>query len=166
MSGDNVTLLPAWKNAAAELFSGTYGYGDIVPHDELRAALRLPKPAGKVTAEEFEGWQLALVAQIDALSTLLLEERNMCLRAIPGQGYQILEPAQQTEYAMGHGIKRVRAELRKMGRRLTYLDRGRLTNEQARENADAMARLSWLQQQAKRSTRMRFADKPETKKIG
>ncbi len=161
-----VHLLPAWKNAAAELFAGEYTYGDVVPHAELQAALRLPKPTGKITVDDYEEWRLALLSQFDALSNFLLEDRNICLKAVPGQGYMIVEPAKQTEYAMEHGLKRVRSELRKMGRRLSFVDRGALTHEEARQNADALAKLSFLQQQEKKAKRMKFAAEPERKEIG
>ncbi len=166
MSDDNVTLLPAWRNAAADLFSGKYGYGDVVPHDELQTALSLDKPTGKITVDEYEAWRLSLLSQIDALATFLLEEKNMCLKSVPGQGYMILEPAKQTQYAMEAGIKRVKSELRKMARRLTFIDRSALTHEAARENADAMARMAFLRQQTKRAVRMKITAQPEAKKIG
>lgn len=154
-------LLPPWRNAAAELFASKYTYGDIVPHSELQAALMLPKPTGKITVEEYEEWRLSLLAQVDALGTFLLEEKNMCLKAVPGQGYMIVEPAKQTEYALEHGMKRVKSELRKMGRRLSFIDRSALTHEDARKNADALARLSFLQQMANKARRSRFISPPE-----
>lgn len=159
----DIHLLPPWRNAAAELFAGRYSFGDIVPHEELQAALRLPKPSGRVTVEEYESWRLSLLAQTDALSAFLLEEKNICLRAVPGQGYMILEPKDQTEYAMGHGLKRVRSELRKMGRRLTFIDRSALSHEEARKNADALARLAFLQSMANK--RKRFVMEPDKKEI-
>lgn len=166
MSSDDVTLLPAWRNAAAELFSGRYSYGDMVPHEVLQAALGLPKPTGKITVDEYESWRLALLAQIDGLATFLLEERNMCLRSVVGRGYEIVEPAKQTDYALKSGMSRVRSELRKMGRRLSFVDRSALSHEEARANADAMARLAFLSQQTKRAARMKIAVDPERKKIG
>ena len=81
-----VTLLPPWRNAAAELFSGRFGYGDVVSHETLQAAFGLPKPKGPLMAEEYEAWKLAVVAQVDALSAFLLEERNICLKSIHGHG--------------------------------------------------------------------------------
>ena len=160
-----VHLLPPWKNAAAELFAGKYGYGDVVPHEELQASLNLPKPTGRITVEEYESWRLAVLAQVDALSVFLLEERNICLKAVPGQGYMIVKPSEQTDYAMQHGMKRVKSELRKMGRRLSFIDRSALTHEEARKNADALARLSFLQQMANKAKRKRFIA-PEPKEIG
>jgi len=151
-----VHLLPAWRNAATELFSGQYGYGDVIPHEALRESLRLPEPVGKHSREEWEAWRLALVAQIDALSDWLLEEKNMCLRSIQGQGYQIVEPAEQTEFAVKQGRKKIRSELRKMGRRLSFVDTSALTADQRRENADALARLSFMEQQFSKAKRRRF----------
>lgn len=161
----NVHLLPAWRNAAAELFSGQYGYGDVIPHDVLRASLRLPEPKGRLTLAELESWRLSLVAQIDALADWLLEEKNMCLRSIQGQGYQIVEPAEQTEFAVKQGRKKIRSELRKMGRRLSFVDASVLTAEQRRENADALARLSFMEQQFSKAKRKRFLADPEQKRI-
>ena len=160
-----VHLLPPWRNAAVELFGERYGYGDVVPHEELQAALMLPKPTGRITVDEYEEWRLSLLSQVDALGTFLLEEKNMCLKAVPGQGYMIVEPAKQTDYALEHGMKRVKSELRKMGRRLTFIDRSALTHEDARKNADALARLSFLQQMASKAKRKRFIAQPDAKEI-
>lgn len=164
MSGE-VHLLPAWRNAAAELFSGQYGYGDVISHEALREALRLPEPKGKLTVTEYESWRLALVAQIDALSDWLLEEKNMCLRNIQGQGYQIVEPSEQTEFAVKQGRKRIRAELRKMGRRLSFIDHAALSQDERRQNADALARLSFMDRQFRQAKRQRFVAAPEQKQI-
>lgn len=160
-----VHMLPAWRNAAAELFSGQYSYGDVIAHETLREALRLPEPTGRLSREEWEAWRLALVAQVDALSDWLLEEKNMCLRNIQGQGYMIVEPSEQTDFAVKHGRKKIRAELRKMGRRLSFVDHGALTADQRKENADALARLSFMEQQFNRAKRKRFLAEPERKQI-
>ena len=164
MTGE-VHLLPAWRNAAAELFSGAYTYGDVISHEALREALRLPEPTGKLSREEWEAWRLALVAQVDSLADWLLEEKNMCLRNIQGQGYQIVEPAEQTEFAMKQGRKKIRSELRKMGRRLSFVDRDALSQDERKANADALARLSFMEQQFKRAKRRRFLSEPERKQI-
>lgn len=155
---DDLSLHPAWRQAAADLFGNRYAFGQIVPHEELQEALRLPKPQGRITVDEYEGWRLALLAQVDALATYLLEEKSMCLKAVAGQGYLIVEPSKQTEYAATEGMKRVRSELRKMGRRLSFIDRARLTSDEARANADALARLSFLTEQASKARRLKFTD--------
>lgn len=160
-----IHLLPAWRNAAAELFSGRYTYGDVIPHDELRKALRLPKPEGKLAVEEVEAWRLSLVAQVDALGDWLLEEKNMCLRNLPGRGYEIVAPSEQTDFAVKQGRKRIRAELRRMGRRLSFIDHSALSQDERRANADALARLSFMDQQFKKAKRRQFLSEPERKQI-
>lgn len=158
MMEDGFKHSPPWKNAVAELFDGKYTYGDIVPHEELQAALDLPKPKGKVEVEFYESWRLKLVSQVDALSEYLLEEKKICLRSVNGQGYMIVKPAEQTSFAVKQGQKGMRSTLQKMGRRLSFIDRTALTNEQSRENADALARLAFLQQQVRKARRINFGD--------
>ena len=149
-------LLPAWRNAAAELFAGQYSHGEIIPHDVLREALRLPEPSGRLTREEWESWRLALVAQVDALAAWLLEEKNLCLKNVQGQGYMILPPAEQTTFAVKQGRKKIRAELRKMGRRLSFIDHASLSQDERKANADALARLSFMEQQFRKAKRRRL----------
>lgn len=156
MSKDGeISYSPPWKNAAQELFSGKFGFGDMVTHDELNEALSMPEPTG--TAEEYKAWALARMQQLDALSQWLLETHNMCLASVHGQGYRIVQPHEQTEYAQETGMKLVRRELGKMARRLYYVDRSKLTHEQARVNADAMARAAFLKQQIGKAERLSFS---------
>jgi hypothetical protein len=156
---DGVSLYPAWKQAAADLFAGKYSFGDVVSHEELQEALKLPKPTGRVEVAKYERWRLDLLSQVEALAGYLLEEKNMCLRALPGRGYEIVRPEDQTGFAMKDGMKRVGSEIRKMGRRLKFIDRSSLTSEQAKENADALSRLSFLSQEASRVKRLEFSEK-------
>jgi hypothetical protein len=154
-------LFPAWKQAAAELFDGRYVFGDVVPHEVLQATLGLPKPTGKVEVEEYESWRLSLLSQVDALTDYLLEEKQICLRNVIGEGYMLLKPAEQTAFAVKQGQKGMKSALQKMGRRLSFIDRTALSSEQAKENADALARLSFLKQQVRRARRMQIGEGPK-----
>lgn len=147
---------PAWKNAVFELFSGKYAFGDVISHEELQRSLDLPKPVGKVEVEVYEAWKLKLVSQIEALTTFLLEEKRICLRNIIGEGYMIVEPRDQTRFAVKQGQKGMRSTLNKMSRRLSFVDRSALTNEQSKENADALARLAFLETQVRKAKRIDF----------
>lgn len=80
----------------------------------------------------------------------------MCLASVHGQGYRIVHPHEQTGYAQDMGMKLIRRELSKMARRLHFVDRSRLTNEQAMENANAMARAAFLKQQMDKAKRLKF----------
>lgn len=149
-----VSYLPPWKNAAFLLFGGKYNFGDVITHEELNASLGMVEPT--TTADAYKQWSLKRIPQIDALSQWLLEEKNMCLASVHGQGYRIVPPQEQTEFAQEVGMKVVRREIGKMVRRLHYVDRSRLTHDQARENANAMARAAFLKQQIKKTARLSF----------
>jgi hypothetical protein len=150
MMDGELKLLPPWKNAVAELFSGRYGYGDVVPHKVIHEALSLPKPKGKVHVSILEKWRLALMTQMEQLERHLLEKQNMCLANVYGQGYRILKPGEQTAHAIKHGHHGIKKSIRKMGKQLSFVARDQLTSDQAKENTDALNRLSALKSQVKK----------------
>jgi hypothetical protein len=78
----------------------------------------------------------------------------------------IVEPSEQTDFAVKQGRKKIRAELRRMGRRLSFIDHTSLSQDERRKNADALARLSFMQEQFGRAKRKRFLAEPERKSIG
>ena len=104
-------LHPAWKHAVAELFSGKFAFGDVVSHEELQAVLGLPKPRGKIEVEQYESWRLSLLSQVDALTDYLLEEKNICLRSVIGEGYMLVKPEDQTAFAVKQGQKGLRRQI-------------------------------------------------------
>lgn len=135
-----IRLLPAWKNAAVAIESGRWKVGDLIRRDDLLELMELCEPVDRVTVESYKTWQLAVLSSIEALRDHLLRSCNMCLATVYGQGYRILPPREQTDYAMREGMKELRRDLSKMASRLTHLDRSALTAEQAKQNTDAMAR--------------------------
>lgn len=151
MSDGDLSYSPPWKNAMAVLFDqGGYTFGDLISHEKINEAFGMPEPKGKVEVEDFKDWQIRRLSQMEALSDALLEERSMCLQNVVGQGYRIVEPEKQTAFAVKQGQKGLRSALLKMGRRLSFVDRSALTAAQAKENADAMSRLSFLNTQVGR----------------
>jgi hypothetical protein len=153
---DEFALSPRWKHVAVTMFGTKYKHGDVVPHEVLRVALGLPTPTGKVDVDEYEDWRLKLVSQIESLKSYLLESKNMDLQAVVGRGYEIVKPECQTGLALRDGMKLVQSTLKRMDRRLSFIDRTALTAEQAKENADALCRASFLAGQAQKARRINF----------
>lgn len=152
---DKISYTPAWLNAALTLTGDrNLNYGDFISHEELNALLNMPEP--KTSLSEYKEWTVRRISQIEALSRWFLEERNMCLASVHAEGYRILQPSDQTQYAQESGMKVIRRELSKMARRIHYIDRSKLTHEQARDNANAMARAAFLKQQINRAARIKF----------
>lgn len=147
----NISYSPPWRNAADKL---NFAYGNEVTHEALNEALGMPEPRAGV--EDYKEWSIRRMTQIEALKEWLLEEHSMCLASIYGRGFRVVHPHEQTEYAQETGMKMIRRELGKMARRLYYVDRSQLTHDQARQNADAMARAAFLRQQVNKAARLKF----------
>ena len=153
-----ITYSPPWRNVAETMFNGQVGYGDEVSHEVLNEALGMPEP--RTTAEAYKEWALKRMTQLEALKEWLLKEHSMCLASIHGRGFRVIHPHDQTDYAQADGLRNIRRELGKMAERLYYVNRSQLTHEQARANADAMARAAFIRQSLGKAQRMRF-DPPQ-----
>jgi len=163
MSGE-VTLLPAWREAAKRLADAKISHGDAISHEQLRAWLEMPQPSGSVTFEVVQQWQLAMLSQVDALRDYLLEERRMLLVPEIGRGYRIAQPSEQTDIATKDGVKKARRAIAQMQRQLLYVDTGQLTDEQRKQNVDAQARAGALRVALGRNRVAQIAE-PKPKRI-
>jgi hypothetical protein len=136
----DVTLLPAWRNAAALIESGKWTFGDAISRAELIAAMGLTEPFGRLTSEQFNEWRLTLLSNVANLRDYLLSELSMDLATVAGDGFRIVHSHEQTRLAFDDGMREISRGLRKMRKRLHYVDHSRLTAEQSRENTDAITR--------------------------
>jgi len=134
-------LYPAWRQAEADLIAQGLTHGSIVPREWLEAAFGL-KPAR--TISEHEKNELVFLRQITALRDALLEGRKMMLVTEPGVGYRVALPEEQTKMSMHLRTKEVKAAMAKMLREVTHVDQSRLTDDQRKENSDALAKLGAL----------------------
>lgn len=141
-----VSMIPAWKNAAAALDEGRWTYGDMIMHAELWELLDLPEPQGRVDTDDYKRWQFQILANVEALKDYALRTHSMLLASVHGEGYRILHPGEQTEYATRQGMRELRRELRRMSTRLFHVARHQLTADQLKENTDALARTAAISQ--------------------
>lgn len=156
-----VTLHPRWLQAAFALVeSGAYGYGDLIPHDDLRAELGLPRPDDNAGIPEYERWQFRMLQALDRLQEYLLTEHNMLMVSERGIGYRILHPSDQLTYTTGTANERIRREINRAARRLAHIDNSQLTAGERRAAADSMCRLAFLRSAVRRSRHV-TADAPQ-----
>lgn len=113
-------------------------YGSIITSEWMDEALGLKPPA---TIAEYERNQLVRLRQITALRDSLLETRKMMLVSEPGVGWRVVTPEEQTKLAVHVRTKEVKSAFAKMLRELTHVDTAKLTDDQRKENADALAKL-------------------------
>lgn len=143
MSEGKVTLFPAWRQAVHD-FLAEFQYGDVVTHDWLREHFGLPEVTDLMTASEFKAWNLQSMACMEGFKSTLLQDHNVLLLSVYGEGYRWIPPAEQTAVATRDFEKDARKVFRIAGRRISHVRVDELTDGQRRENNDAAAKLATL----------------------
>ncbi len=125
------------------------GYGDIINHSDINTwwTVELPDMAGLSRSEQtqaFNKFSMLRLTVVEGLKDHLLEERMMYLLSIPGTGYQIVQPAQQTEAAIRKGIKHIQKGLVHASKGLDQVNTAMLDTSQREYNTSAKARWKGL----------------------
>ena len=128
-----------------------YKPGDILPHTWLYEQFEcsgLSDPS-KITAEQYMKLRLKLLSQFEAFREALLEQDQIDLQSVPGVGYEIVPPADQSGRAVRDTLRDIEKAVRKGGLRGTNVNTALLTAEQRREHADNLVRLGLLRRMVK-----------------
>jgi hypothetical protein len=131
--------------------------GELISHEYLRASFSIEPPdiadytsGRRINIKEFiEAYNIynfAYMSFVTKLRDILLDNHNYYLKNLRGEGYTLLPPQEQTEYAINK-VKRDLQKIMKLGLRLTSNIRVReLSDDDKRKNSDAAAKLSSLRQ--------------------
>lgn len=147
-----VKFYPAWRQAEADLITQGLTYGSIVPTEWLNEAFGIT-PA-KTPAEQKRN-EFVFLRQWNSLRESLLETRKMMLVSEPGVGYRVALPEEQTRLSKKQRTKEMASAMRKMDREITNVDHSRLTDDQRKENADALAKLGALRSVFRKQLKLR-----------
>lgn len=131
-----------WLRAYEAILAEGKTYGDALPLDWLLGHMELVRPEKCATGLEAQKMRVRILRNTERLKRELLERENMALRSIPGDGYDIVVPEEQTSWAMEDAQEEIRRALRKVSRRVSFVAVDRLTDEAKRENINALAKLS------------------------
>lgn len=134
-------LSPAWRQAEKDLLANGLTYGSLIEHEWLDNAFGI-KPAQ--TVSQYQRNELIRLRQLQDLQASLLENHKMMLAPVRGVGYSVVPPEKQTALSLDRRGKEVRAALAKMARELSHVNSALLTDDQRKENTDAMAKLGQL----------------------
>lgn len=151
---DTVTRLPSWRQAVDD-FLREFQYGDMVPLSwlEVRFDLVSVEDSQRLTAEQFRDRQFAWLASIEQFKDCLLREHQVLLQSVRGRGYRWVPPHEQTGITVREFEQGARKLFRMTGNRLRNLRHTELTDDQRRESADALTKLSTLRGMARRVLR-------------
>lgn len=143
---DQTSILPEWRQAVRDFLAADFKEGDIVPHRWLEehfgmAALDDDKPLLPVdwSARQFE-W----LRNVEAFRGELLEQHQIFLSSVHGQGYRLVPPREQTAIAQERFEREAKRSYRKAATTLKHVRVGELSESERKENLDAIARIAML----------------------
>ncbi len=136
----HVTLDPAWRQVVLEIREGAFDTGELIPHEWLREKLNIVTPRTG-SQKDFEALQLQYLGAIEMIKSELLTEDRIYLQSSRGKGYKIVPPGEQTGEVTKTATDGMRKAIRRGLTGLTYVNHGALSDEQKRENLDALNRL-------------------------
>jgi hypothetical protein len=141
-----VTVLPEWRQAIRDFLAAGFEPGDVVPHDWLEAHFGMEAVDSEqaMTLAEFQGRQFVWLKNMDAFRTELLEKHQVFLSNVHAEGYRIVPPVEQTALAQDKFETEAKRAYRRAAVTLRNVKLCELTDEQRRENTDAIAKLSML----------------------
>lgn len=140
-----------WLQRAVDMFDNDrFKDGDLLSRDWIAHALDIPPVR---TLQDAERIQWMTLARVEAFKEYLLTERKVALRTARGQGYVVIPPSQQAEYAAREAMSLVHKGLQKGAKIMENTRMDSLTDSEKRRHTDAELRLSGLSQMMKRQRR-------------
>lgn len=133
-------LHPEWRHAMQQIIALDPKPGDVLAREWLEELLDLP-PARDMAG--FQQRSLKWLQRFEKLRDELLSTHQIWLRATPG-GYEIVPPAAQTETAYSDYSRAAMLKLKRMVKVARNVKLSELTDEQRRDNANSLAKMSML----------------------
>jgi len=138
---ENFNLFPAWKQCVKTLLESGLTYGSTVRKDAIASMCNLVEPT---TIAEKSEYDLQLLSFISEIRKTLLTDHQMLLATNYDGSFRIIEPREQTAFAIECGAKSIAREMRRMSEGVQYVNTSLLNQDERRKNADAQAKISML----------------------
>lgn len=143
---DQTQLLPEWRQAVKDFFAAGFKEGDIVSHRWLEDHFGMPELAEDkpLLPADWSTRQFVWLRNIEAFRTELLENHQIFLNSVYGEGYRLVPPREQTAIAQERFERDAKRSYRKAATTLKHVRIGDLTEAERKENLDAIARIAML----------------------
>lgn len=143
---DEPTLLPEWRQAIKDFIAQGFEPGNVVTHAWLETHFGMESldDDQALTAIEFQERQFVWLKNIDAFRAELLEKHQIFLSNVHGEGYRVVPPEEQTGVAQDKFEGAAKKAYRTAAVTMKNVKLNELTDEQRKENTDAIAKLSML----------------------
>lgn len=133
------------KNAHYHFCREGFEYGQVISKEWFMKKFGLPEPQ---TIREANDVSMLYAQYMGNLRKLLLTENRVALRTKHGIGQEVVKPSEQTDWAMREVKGRIALEIEKAYDRIMYVDQGNLSEDERKENRDALAKLSFFNQKS------------------
>lgn len=143
---DEVRLFPAWRQAERDLLARGLRDGEVIPMAWFRDAFGIPESDNNTSIAEHERRRMLFNTLIGNLCESLLVDHATKLRLVPGVGYMVVPPDQQTRFALRDRGAEVLRAVGHLCREIQHVRLDQLTDSQRAENADALAKAGRLRQ--------------------
>lgn len=141
---DGLSEHPVWRQAAKDAVR-EFDYGDVIPHSWIAEHLEIEDPTGWVgTVDAYRALAFDLLRKMDNFRAVMLTEHKRYMVNVRGLGYKIIEPPHQTDAAMLRLQDEMRRSLAKAMSALVHINETAISMDDARENAEAKAKLAWI----------------------
>jgi len=150
-------------NGVDTFLESNYSDGDIVSLHWLKNTLKIDEPK---TMEEVKGFQWELLNKVEMFKEELLLNHSIALRNVRGNGYMIVPPYQQAEYAADVGIKAMNKGMKKAERLLENTRTEILDDPDKKRHIDAQVKFSAMKGILNKQKINVFALFREPKKVG
>lgn len=143
-NGDYQELVDApegWRVAIKQFDGDGFTYGSLIPKSWFFDAFGIEEPKPQTSLKQAQEANLGFLGSFKRFAGYLLNERSMALKTIWGEGYEIVTPAEQTEWAELEMNREMKKAFARAAERLINIDHAQLTAQQTEENANALARM-------------------------
>lgn len=140
------TLLPEWRQAVKDFLSADFKEGDVVPHAWLESHFGMAAldESAPMLPADWNARQFTWLRNMEAFRAELLEQHQIFLSSVHGEGYRLVPPHEQTEIAEDKFQREANKSFRRAALTMRHVRLDALTDAGRRANTDAIAKLSQL----------------------
>lgn len=140
MEAVSTRIYPEWKNAVAKA-AESFQHGDLISFDWLHEHFGIQKPVTGLF-NDFQEYQFEFLSAIDGFKNELLESHKMALANVRGEGYRVVMPKDQTEFAEKKFIIDIHKSVKRAASILNNIKFDALDDNERKQNADAKSRIA------------------------
>lgn len=143
---NTIKLYPGWKEAAMQIAKrvSEKGYELFLSFDELYELMDIKQPSQTQSINQWKMHSFEWLQHIENLKKILLEEYNICLFNVRGEGYRVLHPNEQIMEAVPKRMKKAMQTINKAVLELTHVNQELLSYDAQQNQFRNMERISFV----------------------